>query len=294
MMITNMKCIFLIALTLLIGHMQAQEGYWSKYADAGWKPAAPECKINTPEQFAQLAVLVNGGERFEDILFTLENDIDLSAHYWVPVGEESTYPFCGIFDGKNHSINGLMIDNNVTDYWGVYSALFGRLGNKACIKNVILASGQIKGGMGDGTLTASLVADILTEDDARPIQISACYNRGVVVTAGSGARGGRTGGLIASVRTAPEATGKTAVLIEACGNEAEVIGICTSSYTGGLIGLVSAGSKGDIRINDSYSSADVKGAKDSTGGLIGRTQTSPDANVVLTGSTASSKVIWTN
>lgn len=135
--------------------------------------------------------------------------------------------------------------------------------------------------MGDGTLTASLVADVLTEADAEPILIRACYNRGVTVTAGSGARGGRTGGLIASVRTDSEATGKTSVVIEECGNEASVTGICTSSHTGGLIGLVSAGNHAEILIRNCYNHAGVKGTKDSTGGLIGYMRASSGATAML-------------
>lgn len=102
-------------MVLLLGtSLFAQEGYWSKYADSDWIPASAGYKIKTASQLAKLALLVNNGERFEDVTFTLENDIDLSAHYWVPVGEESTYPFCGVFDGRNYTISGLMIDNNIT------------------------------------------------------------------------------------------------------------------------------------------------------------------------------------
>ncbi|MDR1201801.1 MAG: hypothetical protein LBL58_09275 [Tannerellaceae bacterium] len=270
----------LVVFLLWVNSAGAQEGYWPKYADAGWQPASSEYKINTAAQLAQLAILVNNGERFEDVTFTLESDIDLSAHYWTPVGEENTTPFCGTFDGKNHTIEGLLIDNNITDYWGVYSALFGRIAGKAHLKNIILGSGLIKGGMGDGTLTASLIADVLTED-TQPVRISSCYNLGVVVIAGSGARGGRTGGLIASIRTESEATAKTSITIEECVNNADVTGICTSSYTGGLIGFVSAGNHAEIVITDCYNDANVKGTKDCTGGLAGRMQASSDANVML-------------
>jgi hypothetical protein len=272
---------FLATFLLWVNSAGAQEGYWSEHADAAWQPASSGYKISTAAQLAQLAVLVNNGERFDDVTFTLGCDLDLSAHYWTPVGEESTTPFCGVLDGENHVIEGLQIDNNITDYWGVCSALFGRIAGKAQLKNIVLDNGLIKGGMGDGTLTASLVADVLTEDNAQPIRISGCYNRGVTVIAGSGARGGRTGGLIASVRTEPEATHKASVTIEECGNEADVTGICTSSYTGGLIGFVSAGNRAEIIVTDCYSHAGVKSVKDCTGGLVGRMQASPDASALL-------------
>ncbi|MDR3260306.1 MAG: hypothetical protein LBT78_00570 [Tannerella sp.] len=279
-----------IILLFVTGHARTQNNVWTASADSNWNPATAEYKIETAGQLAQLAVLVNGGETFEDITFTLTNDIDLSAHNWVPIGNDRSTPFCGAFDGDNHHIKGLKINNTITDYSGVYSALFGRIAGKARIRNLTLSDGEIKGGMGDGTFTAALVADVSPDDDSKPVHISYCYNLSVKVTAGSGARGGRTGGLIAVARTQPDGTGNAFITIEACGNKAPVTGVSTSNFTGGLIGWMSAGNKAVLMVTDCYNTAEVTGSKDCTGGLVGRMQASTEAGVTLRASVSTGKV----
>lgn len=268
-----MKYLFVSLFCLFIGNLQAQDSYWNKYADTEWTPAATDYKIASAAQLAQLALLVNQGNTFEGVTFTLTTDIDLSAHYWVPIAEENTLSFCGVFDGGKHTIKGLRINNNSTDYRGVYSALFGRIGGGCEIRDILLEEGDIQGGMGDGTLTASLVADIQMNEGGKDIKIQDCHNLGVTVTAGSGARGGRTGGLIASVLINPEDGNGVNVYITGCSSIVSVSSISTSNSTGGLIGWISlTGSKSRLAVVECIGSEDIVNSKDYTGGLIGRVQ----------------------
>jgi hypothetical protein len=287
-----MKCFVFLSVTALLvsGNALSQNGRWADFADKAWEPAAVNNELSTAGQLAQLAVLVNGGRTFADTVFWVANDIDLSAHVWTPVGNERATPFCGTFDGQTHVVKGLKVNNNITDYPGVYSALFGRTGGKAEIKNVVLADGEIKGGMGDGALTAALVAEVSPDDEGLPGRISNCHNLSVKVTTGSGARGGRIGGLIAAVRTPAEGNNPASVVIEGCSNKAPVNGVSTSNYTGGLIGWLSAGTNGSLTVTDCHNDAEVTGSKDCTGGIIGRMQTSANATATLTKSRSAGKV----
>jgi hypothetical protein len=287
----TMKHLVLIFVMMLIvsGNALSQTGFWADYADKAWKPGANN-KLSTGGQLAQLAALVNDGRTFADTVFSVVNDIDLSAHYWTPIGQERATPFCGIFDGQTHTVSGLKINNTITDYGDLYSALFGRLGGKGELRNVVLAGGEVKGGMGDGAMTAALVAEVSPGEDGLPIRISRCHNLSVKVTTGSGARGGRIGGLIAVVRTPAEGNASASVIIEGCGNKASVNGVSTSNYTGGLIGWLAAGT-GSLLVTDCYADAEVSGGKDCTGGLIGRMQAAPRATALLTKSASTGKVM---
>ena len=65
---------------------------------------------------AQLAYMVNNGQNFSGKTVTLGADIDLSAHYWVPIGcekdaEASAIGFNGTFDGALHTISGIYGNN---------------------------------------------------------------------------------------------------------------------------------------------------------------------------------------
>jgi hypothetical protein len=249
----------------------SQNGLWSDHADLTWDPVAAGYTIETSGQLAQFALSVNNGNTYENAVFILTADIDLSAHYWIPVGEENTYPFYGVFDGNNHTIYGLKVDNTISDYSGVYSALFGRIGRGAEIRNLTLSDGEIKGGMGDGTFSAALVAEVVPDDSIKKTSIRNCHNQGVKVTAGGGSRDAYTGGLIASVKISPEATGNAGVEIENCSNKASVTGICTSNFIGGLIGCLSAeGSEARITVTECFSDAEVNSSRNFTGGLVGR------------------------
>ena len=54
-----------------------------------------------------------------------DNDIDLTEHYWTPIGNYS-YPFYGTFDGNHKAVKGLKIDIKETSTT-IYAGLFGYL-----------------------------------------------------------------------------------------------------------------------------------------------------------------------
>lgn len=96
--------------------------------------------INNGEELWNFAGRVNGGENFEGYTIELTNDIDLKcseSKSWIPIGKNKDYPFKGIFDGKNFSIENMYIYKNEE----IYNGLFGYV-EDAKIENVII-NGEI-------------------------------------------------------------------------------------------------------------------------------------------------------
>lgn len=67
--------------------------------------------ITMGSELAWVALEVNSfGQTFSGKTIMLENDINLSSHNWVPIGNNgNNYTFQGTFDGNNKAISGLTI-----------------------------------------------------------------------------------------------------------------------------------------------------------------------------------------
>ncbi len=76
------------------------------------------------------------------LFFRLENDIDLEGVEWSPIGGgNGDSVFNGILDGNGREISNLNINDASLDYVG----LFGRLGNRSSVQNLVLKNCDIKG-----------------------------------------------------------------------------------------------------------------------------------------------------
>jgi len=121
---------------------------WDGTADTSWYDAEnPQTSytITKAKQLAGLASLVNAGNSFSGVTFTLANDIDLnkdgSTNNWTPIGTasitidanrhavvNSETPFAGIFDGDGHAINGLYI-SSAANVQGLFGDITGTVEN---------------------------------------------------------------------------------------------------------------------------------------------------------------------
>lgn len=130
-------------------------GYWTTYVNSGTEfaggngSASNPYQIATPEQLAAMAYNVNRGV-YTSSYFKLTNDIDLAAHYWVPIGVN--YAFVGKFNGDNYTISNMSINtaysssflcnqwatDDTYNYDYYVAGLFGVVSNSAIIQNVIL------------------------------------------------------------------------------------------------------------------------------------------------------------
>lgn len=166
-------CFAMVPMTAMAA--EAPEGVWTDYAadsfESGTGTQADPYVIATAEQLAKLAVDVNSGVAnvsHSDEYFVLSDNIDLSAHRWRPIGDgaadRSFHAFQGHFDGQNHTITGLYVDESIeTEKDGLsYNAgLFGNVANSCpvatitdTIVNLHLKGVYVKGGGDCGTAGA--------------------------------------------------------------------------------------------------------------------------------------------
>lgn len=117
-----------------------------KNYDVSWyDKSSSSFNISSAEALAGLAVIVNGyksgfHDNFKGKTITLSSDIDsasLAKFIWVPIGTHDT-PFLGTFDGKKHSISGIIMDSLSQN-----AALFGY--NQGTIRNVHIDKGLFSG-----------------------------------------------------------------------------------------------------------------------------------------------------
>ena len=81
--------------------------------------------IDDASQLAQIASKVNSGET--DYLgkhFSLTRDLDLSGQNWMPIGTNN-HPFKGNFNGNNHIISNLTVNNPSGDFNGLFGYVEG-------------------------------------------------------------------------------------------------------------------------------------------------------------------------
>ncbi|MGD9639011.1 MAG: GLUG motif-containing protein, partial [Alphaproteobacteria bacterium] len=202
--------------------------------------------------------------------YQLANDIDCSSLNFDPIGQSFPNAFSGYFDGKNHTINNLVINYPNYDYVrGLFMITVG-----ATIQNVKLNNVNINGGgRGVGALVGYAHAKT---------SIYNCSVSGTLKDQATNPYSSSLGGLVGTL------DGKSTV--NACHSNVNVYGVGASvggiagtiteassvinSYAsgtvtgtnnvGGLVGYAYAKAK----ISNSYSTASVSG-KDNVGGLVG-------------------------
>lgn len=119
--------ILCIAVLSLSGALltKADGDNWTAHSDISWYDSVyPSYSIRTPEQLAGVAKLVNEGtvNGFSGKILDIENDLDLSAYNWVPIGTPEN-PFRGALLAKNgatFTISGMRLSGDLT-----YSGLVG-------------------------------------------------------------------------------------------------------------------------------------------------------------------------
>ncbi|MGN6095802.1 MAG: two-partner secretion domain-containing protein [Bosea sp. (in: a-proteobacteria)] len=196
------------------------------------------------------------------------------ASGFAPVGNSGS-PFTGSLDGQGHTVTGLAITRNGTNYVG----LFG-LTNGAAISNVTLAGGIITGNDGVGALIGYMTGGSVTSASAS--------------TAVSGASTSEvnTGGLIGTVDGGSVSRSSASGSVTGAGYQVGGLvgyllngGTITQSYATGSVtgtspafgyigGLVGAnGYSGDGgTISQSYSSGTVTGSAGPIGGFVGHNE----------------------
>ena len=198
------------------------------------KPAVAEggyYEIATAAQLKWFADEVNGGSAALNARLT--KDIDLSSicsksSPWTPIGDQaSNQDYRGTFDGGNHKITGLYLENtgafnSVSSY---YTALFG-LCDGATVKNLSVY-GEAKA---ITRYVAGIVGRACGVSTHRTTTIENCHN---FVTLTGSPTNDQIYGHAGVVATAQDA------VIRGCSNRAEITGY--EGYTGGIVAVASHG-----------------------------------------------------
>lgn len=130
-------CLVLIVIMLHIGAYKAQASKWSDFGnyEISWfNKNKTVFELSTAKQLSGLAYIVNNKySDFKGKTIKLTADIDLLGNYWVPIGINGTF-FCGTFDGNNHQITNIQINNE----WSVSLGFWTILNSGAMISNLSL------------------------------------------------------------------------------------------------------------------------------------------------------------
>ena len=217
-------------------------------------------QLGCADALIRFAEIVNGGEGASNAVLTA--DIDMTGKGWTPIGQDMR-DFAGHFNGQNHSIKNLVINNSSYNN----QALFGQVVGTAVIENVIMdASCSIKGNehvagilarvWGNGAQVkncknyaaieaAGSYAGGIVGSTNRSITISGCVNYGTVKG------GNRVAGILGSIWDTD------GIVVEKCGNEGTITG--TGANAGGIVGC----SEKKVDILNCYSIANVTGGNES-------------------------------
>ena len=225
--------------------------------------------INSAEQLAGLAKMVNEGNTLSGYTVTLNTDIDLNNVAWTPIGPngDDNNKFMGTFDGRNHTISNL----KVTQEAGYHAAgLFGAL--NGTVKNLTIDGATIEN-LSSGSSTVNGTAVV-----AGSIYTSGLIDKVTVKNAtvqGNRYLGGISGYVYGSITNCSVETIK---LVATPDN-------LTGTYdngdkVGGIVGyIVKDGSDGTVE-NCTVNNATIQGYRD-IGGIAGCANSFEGQEVVI-------------
>ena len=108
--------------------------------------------IDSKEALAQIATITNSGATdFVEKHFSLTCDLDLSGQNWTPIGTQD-HPFKGNFNGNNHTISNLTVNNPSRDYNGLFGWVEGwiaytthEVSGSEYIRNFVVKNANVRG-----------------------------------------------------------------------------------------------------------------------------------------------------
>ena len=176
MNIIRIKTIAILLIAFAASQHKAwgQSGSWADY-QADYTGSGTTITISTAAQLAKLAAVVNEGADFSAVTINLSANIDLSAHYWVPIGT-ATHPFKGTFSGDSKTVSGLNINDGTLDNAGLFGYCSG-----ASISNLTVSAGSIVADENVGILAGTLISSSITGCSVSATTISGNWNVSALV-----------------------------------------------------------------------------------------------------------------
>lgn len=192
------------------------------------------------------AILIHNQAELDDIRnnlsghYKLVNDITLTGE-WVPIGDDYTTPFTGIFDGNGYIISDLTI---IHDSVGANAALFGWC-EDSTIKNLGVENATIIAIHSSyiGVIVGYIKGNCLIEN---------CYTTGTITDNGAQSIGGIVGEI---------ASGE--VVIKNCYSLVDITGL--PSYAGSIVGRANWYNTNDNLIQNCYGTGIITASQYSSG-----------------------------
>ena len=229
---------------------------WDGTVDTSWyDDNNSEFTIDTAEQLAGLAYLVNSGYSFSGMTVYLGNSMDLADIEWTPIGmgmntNDWSNAFKGTFDGCHYVVSNVRISDLAYHYGGFFGSLEDATVKNLGIENVdyTVDSDSRVGGLCGGMIDST---------------IDGCYVKGDMSVSLNSGNGNHFGGIVGDMHGGAVLKNSYAV--------------CTIQYTsnvtglslGGLVGIVCA--EGTKSIENCYADCSIYRSNDSvySGGIVG-------------------------
>ncbi|MBO5295465.1 MAG: hypothetical protein J6B71_09520 [Clostridia bacterium] len=271
-----MKKLFaaLLAFTMILSSavlcVSAEEATsWADNASTTWytdaiaaNENATTFTISTAADLAGLAKLVDGGNTFAGKTVNVNaTTIDLSAHYWEPIGAEEA-PFQGTFDGNGVTITGMKIDSaeeGAQAFFAIVSSTTEE--NVAKIQNFSLVNSSVKTSV---TLYSALVIGKISTSNIGTVDVENVYAQGTVTSSVSDVS--VIGGICAYAHVNLGSIAfENVVSNVAVQNTVESMG-----YAGGMVGhLQCVGGSYPLYLTNVVNQGAISGKQLYSGGLIG-------------------------
>lgn len=242
-------------------------------------------QINTAAELAYFAKTVNSGKWYDGEYIILKNNINLNNQEWTPIGIYRN-SFRGNFDGRNHTVTGMLISNSSADYVGLFGECTKHNINSA-IKNITVKNSDIHGKRFVGAIVGR--AEEINIENCRSIgnTINSEKNVGGIC----GYFGGSSGGKVSQCYNSSEVSGKMSAggiagtgdrcIAEDCLNTGE-IKVTTTQYTstgGGIFGTFNdTNTMLPATITACVNLGKVSGGE-SYGGIVGSTESKSTGHI---------------
>ena len=234
---------------------------WRDYAAAdfagGSGTETDPYRITDGAQLAKIAKDVENRNVYENAYFRLENDIDLSAHRWNPIGVYKRYGgttdnrmFAGFLDGNGKTITGLIVDERTEKN---RAGLFGKItcigtATNVGVKNLNIVDARIYAtNEGMESSSSAILAGMVMTNPGDTVRFDDISVSGTIVNTKVGDNSMISGGLIGEAYRVTADNCRADVTIEGGDNTGGFVGLDGSStyrnckVTGKVTGLWSIG-----------------------------------------------------
>lgn len=215
-------------------------------------------QITDGAQLAKIAKDVENGTVYKDAYFRLENDIDLSAHRWNPIGVYKWYEdgttedrlFAGFLDGNGKTITGLIVDertekNRAGLFWQIaYTGTATNVG----VKDLNIVDARIYAtNEGMKSSSSAILAGMVMTNPGDTVRFDDISVSGTIVNTRVGDNSMISGGLFGEAYRVTADNCRADVMIEGGDNTGGFVGLDGSStyrnckVTGKVTGLWSIG-----------------------------------------------------